>query len=233
MTRQVFSFERDGKTYYYAASSEYDSNHIIFKDNKFYYKEKCPKCEGRGEIGRFMNVRNGVCFLCKGVGYTLTRIYTAMNKSTIENKIAKAEEAAKISYQEECLKNMLKTYGEDFYMILDTKEKSTYKHKEELKQQGCRWNSWIRVWTNTKPIEGFYCIPIHTRDYLDENNIIKYEVIEKMVKEHNNSLKESVCPNCGKTFTEPPAISRKDNKTEICSDCGQAEAIQALINHSK
>ena len=35
------------------------------------------------------------------------------------------------------------------------------------------------------------------------------------------------CPKCKCTYTEPPAISRADNKTEICSNCGM---IEALVN---
>lgn len=34
------------------------------------------------------------------------------------------------------------------------------------------------------------------------------------------------CPICGKEYTEPPAISRKDNKTGICPDCGTLEALE-------
>lgn len=34
------------------------------------------------------------------------------------------------------------------------------------------------------------------------------------------------CPRCGKIYTEHPAISRKDNKTEICSHCGVEEALE-------
>ena len=34
------------------------------------------------------------------------------------------------------------------------------------------------------------------------------------------------CPRCGKLYTEHPAISRKDNKTEICSRCGTEEALE-------
>lgn len=39
------------------------------------------------------------------------------------------------------------------------------------------------------------------------------------------------CPRCGAVITFYPAISRKDNKTEICSDCGAIEAIEEYINH--
>ena len=33
------------------------------------------------------------------------------------------------------------------------------------------------------------------------------------------------CPRCGKYYLGHPAISRKDNKTEICSACGIEEAL--------
>ena len=37
----------------------------------------------------------------------------------------------------------------------------------------------------------------------------------------------SKCPVCGKEYTAPPAISHKDNKTEICPLCGMREALDA------
>ena len=33
------------------------------------------------------------------------------------------------------------------------------------------------------------------------------------------------CPFCGKMYTRPPALSRTDNKTEICPLCGVREAL--------
>lgn len=35
-----------------------------------------------------------------------------------------------------------------------------------------------------------------------------------------------VCPVCGKKYKGFPALSRRDNKTEICSDCGVVEAFE-------
>lgn len=37
-----------------------------------------------------------------------------------------------------------------------------------------------------------------------------------------------ICPHCGRKFKAPPAISRVDNKTEICPLCGTREALDAL-----
>lgn len=36
------------------------------------------------------------------------------------------------------------------------------------------------------------------------------------------------CPRCGRYMVGHPAISRKDNKTEICSTCGLLEALEAF-----
>jgi len=40
------------------------------------------------------------------------------------------------------------------------------------------------------------------------------------------------CPHCGKKTTDYPAICRRDNKTEICSKCGTAQAFQDFLGCS-
>ena len=36
-----------------------------------------------------------------------------------------------------------------------------------------------------------------------------------------------ICPKCGKKYEDHPAISRTDDKTEICPECGMREALTA------
>lgn len=37
----------------------------------------------------------------------------------------------------------------------------------------------------------------------------------------------AICPKCNKRYTKGRgALSRRDNETEICSDCGYKEAIE-------
>lgn len=44
----------------------------------------------------------------------------------------------------------------------------------------------------------------------------------------NNMMRISICPRCGHSYCEPPALSREDNKTLICPDCGTREALETL-----
>lgn len=46
-----------------------------------------------------------------------------------------------------------------------------------------------------------------------------------MKKGKNMSMK--ICPKCGRGYTEESAISRVDNKTKICSECGMLEGADA------
>lgn len=40
----------------------------------------------------------------------------------------------------------------------------------------------------------------------------------------------ATCPRCGGTFTAPPALSRTDNSTRVCPDCGLIEAVEAATD---
>ena len=36
----------------------------------------------------------------------------------------------------------------------------------------------------------------------------------------NDVIRMAVCPLCGRTYHGAPALSREDNETLICPDCG-------------
>jgi|OM-RGC.v1.029712485 transcription elongation factor Elf1 len=46
-------------------------------------------------------------------------------------------------------------------------------------------------------------------------------------------IKSFICPKCNKETNDYPALSRVDNKTKICTNCGTMEAIEAYKNHLK
>jgi hydrogenase maturation factor HypF (carbamoyltransferase family) len=37
-----------------------------------------------------------------------------------------------------------------------------------------------------------------------------------------------ICPRCRKAYHGAPALSRKDNETYICPDCGTREALESM-----
>lgn len=43
-----------------------------------------------------------------------------------------------------------------------------------------------------------------------------------------NERKTRVCTLCGCTYIEAPALSRTDNETLICPDCGTRQALQSI-----
>lgn len=42
------------------------------------------------------------------------------------------------------------------------------------------------------------------------------------------SIGFKTCPRCGKQYRGAPALSRVDNKTLICPDCGTREALESI-----
>lgn len=41
-------------------------------------------------------------------------------------------------------------------------------------------------------------------------------------------IEERSCPICGQIYSERPAVSREDNVTLICPDCGTRQALASL-----
>lgn len=39
-------------------------------------------------------------------------------------------------------------------------------------------------------------------------------------------MKTDTCPRCGNELNDWPALSRRDNETDICEDCGTLEAFE-------
>lgn len=41
-------------------------------------------------------------------------------------------------------------------------------------------------------------------------------------------IPEAICPKCGRNYRAPSAISRVDNRTPICPECGIREALDSI-----
>ena len=47
-----------------------------------------------------------------------------------------------------------------------------------------------------------------------------------MMKDNMRPIR--ICPLCDEAYGSLPAISRTDNETQICPDCGSRQALEAL-----
>jgi len=63
------------------------------------------------------------------------------------------------------------------------------------------------------------------REILDAGELILLPLF--WIREKNDNPK---CPLCGCSYTDYPALSRIDNKTDICSKCETKEALEFLAN---
>ena len=52
-----------------------------------------------------------------------------------------------------------------------------------------------------------------------------YDMLTNEIEIHLYNQPYRVCPKCGHGYNDYPALSRKDNKTEICPRCGVKEAM--------
>lgn len=82
---------------------------------------------------------------------------------------------------------------------------------------------------------GDYIFNVNKKGWVDfeYRPIVEPEPIELKLKITENSDKETKCPICGNPLGKYPAISRDDNKTKICSNCGTLEALAAFKNSLK
>lgn len=53
------------------------------------------------------------------------------------------------------------------------------------------------------------------------------------MKARENTMKPNeteirICPKCNRPYTGHPALSRSDNETPICPDCGIREALESI-----
>ena len=44
----------------------------------------------------------------------------------------------------------------------------------------------------------------------------------------NKEIRIRICPICKHIYSGVPAVSRTDNKTPICPDCGTRQALESL-----
>lgn len=195
MEEQVFSFEYEGMTYYYNRVDKPD-NIILEKDSnnkdKFIGRFKCPRCGGKGQSTWRPSM--GICYMCRGKGYYTNILNVTKNietaKRRIASKVAKRSKQEEEKRQELLNKNMeytVKRYSDEFYIILDTLETSTYKTREYLKSKKAMWNpDWICWWIkaeimNEEDFKDYKICKIPVNTVLNEYNRVDNDKVRLTV----------------------------------------------------
>ena len=106
---------------------------------------------------------------------------------------------------------------------------------------GINKESGVWFYVGTKDHEGKDLIPVHRYSSVVDDAMI-YDSHEEAERIANSKIPQEYvrwvlavydCPYCKRKFVGYPALSRKDNKTEICPDCGVKEAMEALYRSRK
>ena len=61
----------------------------------------------------------------------------------------------------------------------------------------------------------------------------EYDMLTNEIHLYISDFDYKICPRCGKGYSTYSAISRLDNKTEICPDCGTEEALNEFYKNQK
>lgn len=91
----------------------------------------------------------------------------------------------------------------------------------------------IWYYVGSEDITNKYSSALADAKRYDDEDILREE-LESLPKTMSYKILEiQRCPKCHKEFTEHPAISREDNETEICPECGVREAVEAYSKHQE
>lgn len=137
------------------------------KNGKMYgtIKEKCDRCNGRGEYwwGAMINSKpqfSGTCYKCNGARYLIktVRLYTKSEFENMEKANEKAREKRRAEQEEKMKREFahrrqiwLETNGfdenENTYIVVG----NSYPIKDQLKEAGFRYNGILRRWMKGEP----------------------------------------------------------------------------------
>jgi predicted RNA-binding Zn-ribbon protein involved in translation (DUF1610 family) len=101
-------------------------------------------------------------------------------------------------------------------------------YREETYCTSCleHWKEHIEHWHMQTTM-----LIIKGRDYSDTilATPIMFEEADTFMNQKTSEEQTKICPRCDEPYRGHPARSRRDNKTDICSDCGNAEAMNDYV----
>lgn len=176
---------------------------------------------------------NGIGFIDCGTGtdYTDNNRYQRI-VAAIKQNIELQQRNEELTSELETLKNR----EEELLTRIEVLKRDIRIGAEDIE---CFMNDFCILLDGIKDIK----YPLRIADYvfeLSDNKVVylydplkEVEPIKVEILISENSGKYNVCPICNNELGKYTAISRTDNKTEICSNCGTLEALEAFNNANK
>lgn len=99
------------------------------------------------------------------------------------------------------------------------------------------WDGQVCYYVGIDKNVSFFGVPV-VRLSTSITEAMKFDTTDSVEEAYNDVSHATfkiypVCPICGKDYSGYPAISRKDNKTKICSACGTIEALKQFNDYKK
>lgn len=201
-TKQIFTLEYNNETYYYVRENpidDFEVKHLSCNKIQFIGIFKCTTCNGNG-FGAWRPA-NGICYKCKGSGYNKIILNVTKHKQIAQRRLQAILNKQEVQQQENIQKRRqrnlnknLYLYSNTFYIILDTKEHSTYLEKEYLKSKNARWNPdwgcWYVKYSESveNDFKNFKLYKISLKNIMNEDNYIDWLPIRKAVMEERQKL---------------------------------------------
>lgn len=165
-------FEKEG-LYYIAEEENFD---LKRDESRLIEVRKCPKCNGRGWIGDFMHIENGLCFNCNGSG-TITRTIKTFKTLNGAEKHIKLQEKKALDKENKLKADTLQRLENlgitKVYVV--SPEINTYLIKDKLFENGCIFRRYFFKEDN-KGIEDLKLVELDVKDYIKENITAFYNV---------------------------------------------------------
>ena len=147
------------------------SNLIYIKTDKngtkYYMDKTCRRCGGAGALEQW-RYTGLTCYKCGGSGIDpkpqIIKKYTPEYQAKLDERRAKRHEKERLKRIEEIRNNMEGIYTSHGFSpegkLWAVIEPNSYNIKEELKEAGAKWSSWLTRWTFTEKPERWATVEI-------------------------------------------------------------------------
>ena len=192
---------------------------IINPDDKDYYDGKLYK------VGMW-----------SGAGYELTEfyVYAGYEEEALNLAVADAEiNAPSLLLDFDSVRNDVFEYFDDEYREWRA---DNNRGENEFEGYDDDWFEFAQEYMNYIYVDA--TTEGASQPYFIRGENLVIEEVQDKVQENKEEIPydnttEKECPICHKKYTQFPAVSRRDNKTYICPQCGVDEAIEDMLKNKK